>query len=63
MQRYQRSLRLRGFERDLEFWARHPDYFDPQGAEYRHHCLANWHTYLEGLIPPQRGRKGRKRSQ
>jgi len=58
--RYQRSLRLAQFQRELEVWQRggqinHPRY--AQKVAYRRLCLERWSEYLDGLIEPPEGRK------
>ena len=58
--RYQRSLRLSQFQRELESWARrglldHPRY--TERVAYRRACLADWQAYLDGAIAPPEGRK------
>ena len=58
--RYQRSLRLKQFARDLASWERqgwldHPHFVEK--IAYRRDCLARWEEYLNGAIAPFTGRK------
>jgi hypothetical protein len=58
--RYQRSLRLTQFQRDIDRWRRaglmeHPRYVER--VAYRQHCLTHWREYLDGEIAPPEGRK------
>lgn len=63
--RYQRSLRLSQFARDLAAWERvgmldHPRY--RERAAYRRTCIERWQDYLDGLIdpPPGQGRRTKR---
>ncbi len=58
--RYQRSLRLTQFQRDLDTWKRIGAIDNPRYAErvaYRRMCIERWQEYLDGKIEPPEGRK------
>jgi hypothetical protein len=61
--RYQRSLRLSQFQRELAAWERHGLIDNPRYTKrvaYRQMCLDNWSAYLDGAIDPPEGRKTKR---